>query len=87
MKNKFLLIRVIIIAVIILVSILTFLNVGDKRIMMPSILLLLGVLQLFNGLDFFSKGIERKGFGIFLIVSAVFLIVIAVSIMVKMFSI
>lgn len=86
MKNKFLIIRVILGLLIVLISVLAFLKIGDERIMMPSILLLLGVLQLFNGLDFTSKSIERKGFGIFLILSSIFLMFIAISIMIMMFK-
>jgi len=86
LKNKFLIIRVILGVLIVLISVLTFLKIGDKRIMMPTILLLLGILQLFNGLDFFSKSIDRKGFGIFLISSSAFLIFIAISIMIMMFK-
>lgn len=82
MKNKFLLIRIILGVLVIILSIFTFLGIGNTRIMMASILMLLGLLQLFNGLHFLSKNSEGKGYGVFLIVSAVVIFCIAISIMV-----
>lgn len=86
MKNKFLWIRVALGVLIILISVLTFLGIGDKRIMMSSILILLGLLQLFNGLYFLSKNSDKKGYGLFLIISAIFLICIGISFMFIMFK-
>lgn len=84
MKNKFLLIRIIIGVLVIILSILTFLGIGNSKIMMPSILMLLGLLQLFNGLYFLSRSGERKGYGLFLIASGIIIFCIAVAIMVIM---
>ncbi|MFT8316108.1 MAG: hypothetical protein ABF633_17935 [Clostridium sp.] len=86
LKNKFLLIRVVLGVLIILISVLTFLGIGDKIIMMSSILILLGLLQFFNGVYFLSKNSDRKGYGIFLIISAIVLICIGISFMFIMFK-
>lgn len=76
MKNKLLWIRIVFIIIVIILSILAFTGIGNRRIMMSYMLLVLGILQVFNGLYFCN--IKRKGYGIFLIFTGVFLGAVAV---------
>ncbi|MDF2505271.1 hypothetical protein [Clostridium sp.] len=75
-KNKLFTIRIILIILVLILSVIAFTNIANNKIIMPSILAVLGILQIFNGIYFYGK--DRKGYGIFLVISGIFLGAIAV---------